>query len=256
MSRKHLLQHLARAVIPLVVLVTAKGWQLATVAALALHLGAFAFCHDLVHGALRLPRRWTEWLLFFAALPMLVSGHSMRLTHLRHHARPLAPEDLEGQGATVSFWRAVWLGPSNAAALRVEGWRLANTVERRWILAELVLLGLSVGLASLTASGRVWLVVSAALQLSASVWASHLSHHPPALLREVALRLSWTRSAVLLSLAFHHEHHARPRLPCAALQRSEEAASPKPCEPSGNALPPPRSGSPHWLWRRLRQQQR
>jgi fatty acid desaturase len=220
MSRKHLLQHLARVVTPWVVLATAKDWRVATLAAAALHLGAFAFSHDLVHGALRLPRRCTEWLLCFAALPMVVSGHSMRLTHLRHHARPLAADDLEGVGATVSFWRALWLGPSNALALRVEGWRLANALERRWVVGELGLLGLLCGLAFLTPAGRVWLLVSAALQLTASVWASHLSHHPPALLRALALRLAWTRSAVLLSLAFHHEHHAQPKLPCAALQRS------------------------------------
>lgn len=216
--------HLLRLVLPFVALCwLGDDWRVAVPASLALYLGAFSFTHDVAHGALRLPRRWNEWLLSVGALPMLVSGHTMRLMHLRHHARPLACDDLEGEGAATTLGRAVVLGPSNALRLRVEGWRAANGRERRWMAVEM---GLAVGLALVAVAfpaGRVWLAVCLGLQLTASAWASHLPHHPPRLLARIARRLAWTRSATVLSFVFHGEHHAHPKVPCAELVGSAPA---------------------------------
>jgi fatty acid desaturase len=36
-------------------------------------------------------------------------------------------------------------------------------------------------------------------------------------MKAIALHLAWTGSAVLLSFAFHDEHHARPKVPCGEL---------------------------------------
>lgn len=213
--------HLLRVALPLLALLSSRGdWRIAVPAAVALYLGAFSLTHDLIHGALRLPRRFNEWLLSLAALPTLVSAHGMRLMHLRHHARPLAPDDVEGQGASTTLWRALWIGPANALRYRVEGWRAANARERRFLVGETVASLALASLAALRPEGRLWLAVCLVLQLTASAWASHLPHHPPARLKALALRLAWTRSATVLSFCFHEEHHARPRVPCAELARS------------------------------------
>jgi fatty acid desaturase len=147
---------------------------------------------------------------------MLVSGHSMRLMHLRHHARPLADDDLEGQGALRSFLGALAAGPANALALRLESWRVGNASQRRWMLAETVtsLLLLTAAVAVGPMAFKVWAATCVTMQLTASAWASHLPHHPPAVLRRIALALAWTGSATMLSFAFHAAHHAAPKVPC------------------------------------------
>ena len=55
------------------------------------------------------------------AMVMGNSGHGMRKLHLRHHARPLAADDIEGEGATVPALKALALGATNAVRYRREG---------------------------------------------------------------------------------------------------------------------------------------
>ena len=221
MKRLDLTLHLARLVGSLLLLAAFGRLHPALAAALSagVYFASFAFTHDVAHGALRMPRRVTEWVLALAPLPMLVSGHAMRLMHLRHHARPLAADDVEGVGAALPLWRAVVAGPANALELRRQSWAAANPRERRWILGE-TLVGAALLLAALgsgVAVFQVWALVNVALGLTASAWASHLPHHPPRWAREFAVRFAWTGSVTLLSFAFHEAHHARPKLPCREL---------------------------------------
>lgn len=188
----------------------------ALVAAVGLYLAAFAFNHDVAHGALRLPRWLNEALLTVLCLVMATSGRGMRRLHLRHHARPLAGDDVEGLGATVGFFRALAVSPMNAAVYRVEGVRAAG---RAALIENGVAFGLTVAaLLSRTVLGAAWVVANVALTLTMAAWASHLPHRPPAWLRRFALKLAWTKSAAVLSFAFHDEHHARPKVPCGALR--------------------------------------
>ena len=221
MKRLDLSIHLARLTMSLALLASLGRIHplLGLALSLGLYFGSFAFTHDVAHGALRMPRRATEWLLAIAAVPMLVSGHAMRLMHLRHHARPLAKDDLEGVGAALPLWRALVAGPVNAVELRRHSWLAANPRERRWILGESVLSGVLLVLALLSGSfvARTWAATCVGLQLTASAWASHLPHHPPRWARRIAVALAWTGSATLLSFAFHEAHHARPKLPCREL---------------------------------------
>jgi fatty acid desaturase len=210
--------HLLRLGAPLVALAVFRESAVAGVVfGFAAYLAAFALSHDLAHGALRFPRRVNEWLLSLSALPMLVSGHSMRLMHLRHHARPLASDDLEGAGAATTLLGAIGLGPKNAWALRVEAWRSANRRERTFIAFELVAAAALAAFMMGWPAGQAWAAMCVVLALTASAWASHLPHHPPALMKRVAVAFAWTGSAVLLSFAFHDEHHQRPKVPCADL---------------------------------------
>ena len=193
---------------------------LALAAAMALYLGTFSFTHDTMHGALRLSRRATDFWLFVGGALMGLSGHGMRLLHLRHHARPLADDDVEGDGARRSLLGALVEGPFNIARYRVEGLRAApNARERRFQIAEtLVTVALTVAaLLSRSIAGAAWATVNALMQLTLAAWASNLPHNPPRVLRAIALKLAWTKSPVVLSFAFHHAHHARPKVPCAEL---------------------------------------
>ena len=117
----------------------------------------------------------------------------------------------------MGFWKALSLGPSNFIALRLEAWRAANVRERRFIALENVACGVLPLVAVLWPAGQAWVATCVVMGLTASAWASHLPHHPPRWMKAIALHLSWTGSAVLLSFAFHDEHHAHPKVPCGEL---------------------------------------
>ncbi len=191
------------------------------VASAALFFAAFALAHDLAHGALRLPRRVNAIALSAAAMGMLVSGHAMRIMHLRHHARPLADDDVEGEGARLSMLQAIAMGPRNAVALRVAAFRASRGRVRAWQIGESTF-ALALVLSSAAIGARALLVhvaVCVALQLTMNVWASHIPHHAPRWLTRFAERLAFTRSPLFLSLAFHDLHHERPAIPCQQLGR-------------------------------------
>ena len=217
---KALVEHAGRFALGLGLLTAGRQHApLALLGALALHLAAFALTHDLVHGSLGLPRRLNELALSVTSLPMLVAGHGMRLLHLRHHAHPLAANDIEGVGATLPLWRALLGGPMNAAKYRVEAFRAASRKDRGWLLGEtLAAIALTtLALRSRSVIGSAWVLVNVAMQLTAAVWASHLSHRPPRVFLAIAGALEWTHSAVIASFLHHGKHHRFPAIPCGQL---------------------------------------
>lgn len=211
--------HVARLTGTLALMIAFRGNPLAQVAlGIGFYLASFSFTHDLAHGSLGLGRKTHEWLLALGSLPHLISGHSMRLMHQRHHARPLAADDFEGGGAAVSFGRSLWIGPKNAVLVRTRAWAAANATQKRWIVLEYALLAAVTALA-LATGFWIWVAVSLALHLTASTWASHVPHHPPALVRKVVLKLLWTRSISLIGFVLHDVHHDHPRVPGRLLRR-------------------------------------
>jgi fatty acid desaturase len=217
--------HLARislSVAVLAIAARAREPAIAAAASAALFFAAFAWMHDLAHGALRLPRWVNEVALSLAGALMLMSGHALRLMHLRHHARPLAKDDVEGAPARLSLTQAIASAPRAALLLRISAFRSAGARGRAWQAVESSLNAAAFAL--LIASGSpsllAWAFVAAALQLSMSVWAAHVPHNAPAWLLDAARALAFSRSPVALSLAFHELHHRRPDLPCGHLARS------------------------------------
>jgi fatty acid desaturase len=213
--------HLARIAASAIVLAATRSPWLAGPASLALFFASFALAHDLAHGALGLPRRANDVALAAAGALMLTSGHALRRMHLRHHARPLEEGDLEGLGARLTLQGALAAGPANAIELRVEAWRGAPHRERAWQLAEMITT-LAIAAACLAAAPRaiaLYVALAIALHATASLWASHIPHNTPAIVLRMAERLAFTRSPVMLSLAFHERHHAHPRIPCQQLAR-------------------------------------
>jgi hypothetical protein len=65
--------------------------------------------------------------------------------------------------------------------------------------------------------GAIYAATSVALQLTMPLWAGHIPHRAPASIVALARRFAFTRSAVLVSLAYHELHHAIPRVPTAEL---------------------------------------
>lgn len=198
--------------------VAARGeLPIAIPASAGLYFACFALAHDLVHGAFGLERTTNARLLSLVATGMLVSGHAMRLLHLRHHARPLAADDLEGDGARRSVLGALVTGPLSLVTLRIAAFRAANLPGRRRQLVEHAASLLLLVLAAASHVLRVHVAVAVTLQATAPLWASHVPHRAPTWLTAVCARLAFLRSPVLLSLAFHERHHRHPRVPCADL---------------------------------------
>jgi len=191
---------------------------LTPLAAAGLFLAIFAIAHDIMHGALQLPRRLNELALTAAGLAVFASGHGLRLSHLRHHASTLGRDDVEGAAAHLSLARACAAAPRLFVALRVAPFVAASRRQRRWQIAEHA--ASAIALAAALAGPRplvVYALVVIAAQVSAPVWAGLIPHRPPPWLLRAARALAFTRSPTVLSLAFHELHHARPKVPCQSL---------------------------------------
>ena len=186
----------------------------------ALFFAAFSLAHDATHGALGLPKRANAIVLSLSALFMLISGHAMRRMHLLHHARPLSEKDIEGRGANLSAVHALLAGPSNALALRLAAFRGARRDERIVQVVETLAAAALLGIATRSAPLALYVAIAIVMQLSMSLWASHIPHNAPAFAVAICKRLAILRSPVLLSLAYHDLHHRRPGVPCQELGRT------------------------------------
>jgi beta-carotene hydroxylase len=173
--------------------------------------------HDLVHGSLRLPRTLNHVLLCGVELITLRSGHAYRVTHLHHHARFPAGDDLEGAAAGMSWWRALLDGVSLQPRLWLFAYRRGR--HRVWIVGEamaiLVLLVASIAALRWTFAPLVY----SALMLGGS-WmfpliTSFIPHDPtaPTELGRTRLFRGTMLSIVALDHFYHLEHHLYPHVP-------------------------------------------
>ncbi len=172
--------------------------------------------HDLVHRTLHLPERVDEALLAGLEALCLRSGHAFRLTHLQHHKHFPDELDIEGAQPSKGFWPALACGPFHQARLFIWAWRHGRSQERRWMLAE----GLIV-IAVFTLSGFLWrslpeLLLYIALVVSASwifplatVWWPHRAEGVAPLQQTRGFR---GRIVPLLFFqhTYHLEHHLYP----------------------------------------------
>jgi fatty acid desaturase len=236
-------KHVLRCGLGTALLVACLPWPpLAALAALWLFLATFALFHDAAHGALGLPARLNDALLCMTSVPLFMSSHGQRHLHLRHHARPLADDDLEGRGAVTSLPVAVLEAPLSSARMRVVGLVAVPDRVRPWVIAEnllnlaTVVVVLATGHPGLQATLAAWVL----LQLTMNAWASHIPHRAPRWLIAIAGRFAWTGSPVVLSLVYHLEHHAHPKVPCALL-RADLDVTVSPLVEQNRARPAPLS---------------
>ncbi|UYZ64557.1 fatty acid desaturase [Hymenobacter weizhouensis] len=210
-------------------------WWLAVPLAVAVCLSGFVQMHDAMHQALGLSKAANKRLLTLSGLLLLKSGHGLQVTHLRHHAHCLQPDDPEGAPATWRFWRVLWQGPYHILMLRRESLRMAPHTRRiQWLetAATLVLLAVFVAVYLWWGSlvGLVYWAVAFVMSATLPIWAAylphHLSEHNPAVRASAATARFWT--PVLASFAFHHVHHHYPRVPTALLPRAAAELPPPP----------------------------
>lgn len=212
MRRSILSLHAANVLLPAFLLVVVDGALFQVPLAIGLFFALFTLMHDAMHGALGLSRRANDWVLSVAGVLVGASGHTTRWFHLRHHARPLAEDDLEGRGATLPLALALVEAPRAYLTLAWRGWRRFRPEERRLAIAEWFMVLAFVAVAAWCPAMRLYLAVVVLAQLTIPLWASRVPHHPPAVLMALAQKLVWTRSPLVLGLVFHAAHHRRPRI--------------------------------------------
>jgi beta-carotene hydroxylase len=196
-------------------------WWLTLLIVFLVFVAVVTVTHDVVHGALGLGPRQTEWALFCFGALLLESGHAYRATHLRHHRVFPGPNDPEGDPARMTFWAAVAYGPLFLPRLWLWAFRRIRhrADQRRWLLAEL-------GWAVAVPAAGVFLwpyspaVLAYALLVIVGSWVYplltvHLPHHgygDTPLTQTSSLRGRLV-PALFLELTYHLEHHLYPAVP-------------------------------------------
>jgi fatty acid desaturase len=204
-----------------------RTWAVAAASA-GLYFAAFLVTHDAMHGSLRLGRRANDLALALGGALVGVSGHGARLLHLRHHARPFAPDDDEARCGTGPLWRAIALGPLNYARSPFAAWRQSPRRHRPWIALETALVAALAASCLASPKGRVALAVVVALNSAIGLWGVRLPHAPhPALVRAVEL-FAWLPWPPLLGVVTHETHHATPAVPAFTLNAAwHDARAPR-----------------------------
>lgn len=175
--------------------------------------------HDVVHRAVGLGDRATDWALLVMGAVLLESGHAYQATHLQHHRRFPADDDPEGYPAHLSMPGAIVYGPIYLARLWWWALRRVPPARRGWLLLEA-----AVPVAAVAASALLWPVTRGpaayTVMALAGGWvypllAVYLPHHDPG-----DTPLTQTRTvrgrllpAVFLELTYHLEHHLYPQVP-------------------------------------------
>jgi beta-carotene hydroxylase len=195
-----------------------QWWWLTPIVMFAIFVAVVTVTHDVVHRAIGLGARQTDWALFFCGLVLLESGHAYRITHLQHHRTFPSDDDPEGYPAHTSFIGAVLYGPVFLARLWWWAWKRTPSA-RRWLLAEAAM-----PFTALTAGALLWpvfpgLLVYAVLSIVGSwvypLLTVYLPHHdfgdtPLTQTRTLRGRII---PAIFLELTYHLEHHLHPQVP-------------------------------------------
>lgn len=193
-------------------------WWLTPLVIFAIFVAVVTVTHDVVHRALGLGPRATDWALFLMGLVLLESGHAYRLTHLQHHRRfPHPTDDPEGYPADMTFLGAVCYGPVFLVRLWWWAWRTGR--DRAWLAVEaaMPILVSVAGVLSLASFPGILVYVTMAI---AGSWVYplltvYLPHHgygdtPLSQTRTLRGRIL---PAVFLELTYHLEHHLYPQVP-------------------------------------------
>ena len=209
----------------LYLLTAAAGWWLLAVPlAVVTCLAGFIQMHDSIHRSLGLSHKTHDFVLSASGLLLLKSGHGLQVTHLRHHGRCLKHDDPEGVCATWPFYRVLLEGPLHIFTMRFYSFRRASHTMRFQVIetvATVLLLISAVLLFVFLKSpvGLVYWAVAAGLSATIPVWAAYLPHRlapeHPAVRSAGRIAQIWT--PVISSFAFHHLHHAFPKVPTALL---------------------------------------
>ena len=173
--------------------------------------------HDLVHRTLRLPAVFNDGLLCAIELTAFRCGHAYRITHLNHHKRFPAVDDLEGAAARMTWWRALLDGITLQPRLWLFAFRCGR--DRAWIVSEAIAVLLLVVAAIAAIHWTIAPVAYAALMVLGS-WlfpfmTSFIPHDPTGTSELTRTRLfrGPVLSIIALEHLYHLEHHLYPQVP-------------------------------------------
>ncbi len=196
------------------------GWYMLTpVFVFAVFVAIVTSAHDVVHGAIGLERRSTDFWLFVSGAMVLASGHSYRLTHLQHHRTFPGPDDPEGDPARMTLSHAILHGPCFLPRLWLWAYRRASLQDRGWLIAEALWVAGFVAVAI-----ALWPRTRAVALYGVLVWIGAWSfplltvHLPHKDYGETPLTQTHTLRgriipSVFLELTYHLEHHLYPQVP-------------------------------------------
>ena len=201
------------------VLASCGHWLLALACPVLLSFFTYAsISHDLVHRTLGLPRWLNEVLLSAVELIALRSGHAYRLSHLHHHARFPAEDDVEAAAARLPFGRALLDG----VTLQWRLWFRAlaqRGPHRPWIVGEGIAIGLLMAAALTCLPWTTLPAIYGALMIAGS-WIFPIStvlipHDATGTdpLTQTRLFRGKVLSIMALEHLYHLEHHLYPPVP-------------------------------------------
>lgn len=194
-------------------------WPIAVLFVMALSFITYgSTSHDLVHRALKLPRRTNDLLLSIIELLSLRSGTAYRLSHLHHHANLLSHDDIEGESAHHNLWYAIISGPAMQLRLWLWAWRNHPPMRNRLLielLSIIALITLSVVAIRWSPAPLVYtlLVITGSWTFPViTVFIPHNGHASESLAKT---RLFRSRFAQLITFdhLYHLEHHLYPAVP-------------------------------------------
>ncbi len=194
-----------------------RWWWLTPLVVFGIFVAVVTVTHDVVHAAIGLSARATNWMLFAMGLVLLESGHAYRGTHAQHHRLFPDPEDPEGYPANLSMIGAICYGPVFLA--RLWWWSYRRGRDRGWLLAEA-----AAPIVAITGGILAWaqipgVLVYAVLAIVGSwvypLLTVYLPHHgygqtPLTQTRTLRGRII---PAIFLELTYHLEHHLYPQVP-------------------------------------------
>lgn len=198
----------------------------ATLFAIFTILAGFVQMHDTIHNAIQLNRKTNSLILSLSGLLLLKSGHAMKVTHLRHHGMCLGKDDPEGEPANWNFAKVLFQGPYHIFTLRFASLKIAPKTRNIQLLETfltLALLSIFILIYFWFESyiGLLYWVIAFIMSSTMPIWATYIPHHlaPKNRLRLLSIKFSKVWTPVISSFAFHHLHHAHPKVPTALLPK-------------------------------------
>ena len=199
-------------------------WWIAIPLAFATCFSGFVQMHDSIHNSLGLSTKANSTVLTLSGLLLLKSGHALKVTHLRHHGKCLSEDDPEGAPATWSLKEVFLNGPYHIFTLRFASLKMSPTTRAIQIFETAVTGVLLIGFILIyvfvgSSVSLVYWVVAFVMSCLMPLWASYIPHkmanRNPARMAGVKFARLWT--PLISSFAFHHLHHAYPKVPTALL---------------------------------------
>ncbi|MBC7851895.1 MAG: fatty acid desaturase [Pirellulaceae bacterium] len=196
-------------------------WWLTPLVMFLLFIAIVTVTHDVVHGALGLSPRQSEWWLFLLGVILLESGHAYRATHHQHHRVFPGPDDPEGDPARMNLWTAVLWGPLFLPRLWLWAYRRnqGRDDQRRWLVAEAIwAIGFPLAAATLwpiTKGPAVYALLAIVGSWVYPLLTVHLPHHGygDTPLTQTGTLRGLIIPRLFLELTYHLEHHLYPTVP-------------------------------------------